>query len=633
VAEDGYIVGATVSYLNGSGRTTTTGEDGTFTLSGGNGALLLTGGTDRSTGLVFTGTLEAPAGSTVISPLTTLVEAVVAESGKSGSNEIAAATAEVDASLGLPAGTDLTTLDVVAGTLAGDHGATEALFEGSELEDTLALIAAAGGSAAAALSYLASVAKSGKSLSLTDAATIRHAATAGGVSAGAATAISSIVSATANHVDVQIVTAATPTAVFNDITGASIAQQGGAAAALKAGTDYAKIATQYNSGLSATLATDDGIAASNDAACYCRGTPIATPFGEVAIEDLRIGDSVTTISGHVRAVRWIGRRDYAAAFIANNPRVWPVRIAAGALAEGRPKRDLLVSPNHALFLDGMLVEAGLLTNGASITVRSPEGPVEYFNVELESHDVILAEGAAAETFLDRDCRDMFQNAAEYRTLYPDAAPDPQPAFYARRVIDGAALEAIRRRLDARAGPTPAIEPAPPGRMSGSLDRLDHSRIAGWVIDVDRPGTAVALDVVLDGAAVLRIVANRFRPDLREVGDRSGRCSFDVSWPSPLDPYARHVVIVRRVEDGIAMPGAPAILEAATPFATMAPAVAQAVDDACRRADAATLDAAISALMHGMEVLLADAAGRGGERAARAARFDLGTDARRLADAA
>ncbi len=178
--------------------------------------------------------------------------------------------------------------------------------------------------------------------------------------------------------------------------------------------------------------------------CYCRGTLIRTSRGETPVEILAIGDTVVTASGLRRPIRWIGRRAYSRRFLASNPGAQPVRIRAGALGAGVPRRDLLVSADHAMFLDGVLVPAGRLVNGTTIVLDRGPDRVEYFHVELDSHDVILAEGAASETFVDDDSRGLFHNAAEFSALYPKTAEPVR--FCAPRVEDGPELEALRCRL-------------------------------------------------------------------------------------------------------------------------------------------------------------------------------------------
>ena len=181
------------------------------------------------------------------------------------------------------------------------------------------------------------------------------------------------------------------------------------------------------------------------AACYVSGTRIATCRGEVAVEDLLVGDRVITASGAERPIRWIGRRSYAGRFLAANPQVQPVCMQAGSLGNGLPRRALSVSPNHAMLLDGSLVPAGCLVNGRTIVQQGRIDQVDYFHVELDSHDVILAEGAPAETFLDDGSRGVFQNSA---------APDfTQRAgtFCAPREEAGYRVEAIRARLEHLAG--------------------------------------------------------------------------------------------------------------------------------------------------------------------------------------
>ena len=186
------------------------------------------------------------------------------------------------------------------------------------------------------------------------------------------------------------------------------------------------------------------------AACYCRGTLIRTSAGEVAVEHLAIGDTLPTVSGVARPIRWIGKRSYSARFAAANPHVQPVLLQAGSLGEGLPLRDLLVSPKHALFMDGVLIAAACLVNGTTIVQTRSTATIEYFHVELERHDVIFAEGAPAESFVDDDSRAAFHNAAEFATLYPDAVPQ-HAAYYAPRIEAGPLLNAVRRRLAAIPG--------------------------------------------------------------------------------------------------------------------------------------------------------------------------------------
>ncbi|HEV8678629.1 MAG TPA: Hint domain-containing protein, partial [Stellaceae bacterium] len=168
-----------------------------------------------------------------------------------------------------------------------------------------------------------------------------------------------------------------------------------------------------------TASPDGGGGTELTPVCYCRGTQILTDRGEVPVEDLAVGDRVLTISGEAKPVKWVGHRAYDGRFVAGNRAMLPVRIAAGALADGVPVRDLCVSPGHALLIAGMLVRAENLVNGATITQDTAVERVEYFHVELEMHDVIIADGAPAESYIDCDNRGKFHNAADFARLYPD----------------------------------------------------------------------------------------------------------------------------------------------------------------------------------------------------------------------
>jgi len=186
------------------------------------------------------------------------------------------------------------------------------------------------------------------------------------------------------------------------------------------------------------------------AACFCRGTLIRTALGEVPVEQLAIGDLVMLVSGEAQAIRWIGRRRFDGRFIAGKRAVLPIRIAAGALADGVPVRDLWLSPGHALAIDGVLVQVEHLVNGATIVQAPSVEQVEYFNIEFDAHQVILAEGAPVESYVDCDNRLKFANAAQYALLYPED-DRPRWQFCAPRLQCGAAeLTAIRAALLRRA---------------------------------------------------------------------------------------------------------------------------------------------------------------------------------------
>jgi autotransporter-associated beta strand protein len=195
----------------------------------------------------------------------------------------------------------------------------------------------------------------------------------------------------------------------------------------------------------------------NSTPCYCPGTLIRTKRGHKRVEKLKIGDEVMTASGALRPVKWIGRRSYGGRFVMGRKDILPVCIKAGALADGVPARDLWISPHHAMYFEndgcGVLIEAKDLVNGISIVQAQRVEKVEYFHVELEMHDVIIAEGALSETFLDDGSRGMFHNADEFRALYPH---EPVFAHYcAPRLEAGYEVEVVRQRLRLRAGPVHA----------------------------------------------------------------------------------------------------------------------------------------------------------------------------------
>lgn len=163
--------------------------------------------------------------------------------------------------------------------------------------------------------------------------------------------------------------------------------------------------------------------------CFLRGTTIRTPSGDTAIEDLGIGDAVVSVSGSSRPVKWIGRMTFVrASGRADWVRdVTPVRIAKGAINGDLPRRDLFVSQAHCLFIDGVLVPASDLVGAPGITIEAPATDrLDYFHIELDSHDAIFAEGLPAETYRAENNRERFDNFVEFKRRYGPAAEEQQP---------------------------------------------------------------------------------------------------------------------------------------------------------------------------------------------------------------
>ena len=281
--------------------------------------------------------------------------------------------------------------------------------------------------------------------------------------------------------------------------------------------------------------------------CYVAGTRIATPAGETLVETLAIGDLVATASGIAKPVKWIGTRSYTAAQVAANAHLRPVLIRAGALAAGMPHRDLLVSSMHGMFLDDVFVPAAALVNGVSILRSEDLVPVAFIHIELDGHDVIFADGAPAETFVDDESRLMFDNADEYYDIY--GADEPRLGFSAPRIEEGYQLEAVRTRLALRAGLAAAVETLAPA-LRGHVERVAGGAVHGWVTDSANPASPVELDILVEGESIGRVLANRYRADLDHAGIAGGRCAFTVSLPAAVTSLDQ--VEIRHTATGMAL---------------------------------------------------------------------------------
>jgi hypothetical protein len=155
--------------------------------------------------------------------------------------------------------------------------------------------------------------------------------------------------------------------------------------------------------------------------CFGKGTLIATLRGGVPVERLAVGDRVEVLrSSHSEPVVWLGYRTVDCARHPEPRKVWPVRITAGAFGPGRPARNLWLSPDHAVFVNDVLIPVKYLINGASIA-QVPRKTMTYYHVELLRHSVLLAEGLPTESYLDTGDRSNFVNGNGPIAIYPDFA--------------------------------------------------------------------------------------------------------------------------------------------------------------------------------------------------------------------
>ena len=188
--------------------------------------------------------------------------------------------------------------------------------------------------------------------------------------------------------------------------------------------------------------------------CFAAGTMIRTPAGDVPVETIRAGAHVVSGFGGHRQVIWVGQRDIDCRRHPKPTLVWPIQIDAHAFGPGLPETDLRVSPDHAIYLNTVLIPARHLVNGDTVR-QVPVDTIKYFHIELKTHDILLANSLPAESYLDVGDRSNFSDSAVMR-LFPDFAPpaDGIAALWEAKgcaplVIHGPTLDAIKAMLAAR----------------------------------------------------------------------------------------------------------------------------------------------------------------------------------------
>jgi hypothetical protein len=191
--------------------------------------------------------------------------------------------------------------------------------------------------------------------------------------------------------------------------------------------------------------------------CFLKGTKISTPSGDRLVQDLRIGDEVQTLAGR-KTIKWIGYNK----FTKEEGRAWqdsvlPIRLARFAIDDHTPYRDLYLSPLHCVFFNEALIPVMYLINETSIAQGTPSemSAIEYYHVELDTHEVIYAEGALVESY-DGTNRDNFSNFIEYERLYGAerqskmTPPAPILRYHGRRQeLNGLVRSLISNVVDVR----------------------------------------------------------------------------------------------------------------------------------------------------------------------------------------
>jgi hypothetical protein len=271
-----------------------------------------------------------------------------------------------------------------------------------------------------------------------------------------------------------------------------------------------------------------------EAVCYVRGTMIGAPEGEQPVERLRAGRQVITlVDGEpaTQVVRWLAHRRIS---LAGHPRpetVAPVRIVRDAFADGMPHRDLVVSPDHAIFVDGKLICARQLVNGTTIRQELDWTAVDYYHVELDRHAILLAEGLPAESYIDTGNSGFFANSGAPLVLHPNLTdesdhPTREAGSCAPFVWDEASVRPVWQRLAQRAAiigrPLPECETT----ADPALRLVAKGRTVKPVYADDR----LVIFSLPRGAREIRLVSRAQSPtmtrpwleDRRRLGVRVGR---------------------------------------------------------------------------------------------------------------
>lgn len=268
--------------------------------------------------------------------------------------------------------------------------------------------------------------------------------------------------------------------------------------------------------------------------CYAAGTHILTPTGERVVENLVAGDAVLTVEGEARTARcvtWIGNRRINLTAHPRPETVAPVRIQRDAFGENMPHAELVLSPDHAVYVDGKLICVRQLINGTTIRQDTQCREIEYYHIELDQHAILLAEGLPAESYLDTGNRGFFSNSGAPLVLHPDLTnesdcPSREAGSCAPFVWDEATVRPIWQQLADRA----AALGRPVPQRSTTDDPAVRLVATGRTVKPVHADDALAIFALPRRATEVRLVSRTASPtdtrpwleDRRKLGVRVAR---------------------------------------------------------------------------------------------------------------
>jgi len=165
--------------------------------------------------------------------------------------------------------------------------------------------------------------------------------------------------------------------------------------------------------------------------CFTLGSEILTPRGNIAIEDLEVGDEVVTLDHGIQQIRWIGRKRFPNSFLQLNHDFRPIVIKAHAFGPDMPSRATRLSRQHRVKISGwraemlfgedeILVPISKLINDDTILTDSRSIDVEYFHLLFDQHEIIFADGLASESYLANSINDnCAETARELLAIFPE----------------------------------------------------------------------------------------------------------------------------------------------------------------------------------------------------------------------